>query len=66
VLNGLQALRGKAFRLHLHGIPRIEETVRRQGFRVVAAERTWLWEVRVFVRDSDHGGDLPDARPDGT
>ena len=50
VLNGLQALRGDAFRLYLHGISRIEAAVEEEGFRIVASERTWLWEIRVFVR----------------
>lgn len=53
LLNGLQVLRRKAFRVHLHGSRRVEEAVRAQGFSPVAAARTWLWEVRVFVRSSE-------------
>lgn len=55
LLNSIQALRGNAFRLYLHGVPQIEAAVRDHGFRVVATDRTLLWEVRVFVR----GGDPP-------
>jgi magnesium-protoporphyrin O-methyltransferase len=50
LLNGVQALRGDAFRLYLHGISRIEDAVKNRGFQMVVSERTWLWEVRVFVR----------------
>jgi magnesium-protoporphyrin O-methyltransferase len=57
-LNGVQALRRNAFRLYLHGLPSIESAVRAQGFRMVAAERTLLWEVRVFARIHD-----PSAAP---
>ena len=60
VLNAFQALRRKAFRVHLHGIPRVEERVRAEGFLPVTAARTWLWEVRVFVRTP-----TPDAAPPG-
>jgi magnesium-protoporphyrin O-methyltransferase len=55
LLNAVQALRGNAFRLYLHGVPRIEAAVRGQGFQCVAARRTLLWEIRVFVRAP--GGD---------
>ncbi|MEJ2538447.1 MAG: class I SAM-dependent methyltransferase [Gemmatimonadota bacterium] len=50
LLNGIQALRGKAFRLYLHGVPRIESAVEARGFQAVASRRTWLWEIRVFAR----------------
>lgn len=50
MLNGLQAMRGSAFRLYLHGLPRIEAAVAEQGFEAVTAERTLLWEIRVFAR----------------
>jgi magnesium-protoporphyrin O-methyltransferase len=50
ILNAVQTVRRKAFRVHLHGVGRVEERVRDQGFVPVASARTWLWEVRVFVR----------------
>lgn len=50
LLNAVQAMRGNAFRLYLHGVPRVEAAVRGQGFRAVAARRTLLWEIRVFER----------------
>lgn len=50
MLNGLQALRGSAFRLYLHGLPRIEAAVAEHGFEAVASRRTVLWEIRVFAR----------------
>lgn len=61
LLNAVQALRGNAFRLYLHGVPRIEEAVRGQGFRAVAASRTLLWEIRVFERVP--AGDQTSAAP---
>ncbi len=59
VLNALQALRRKAFRVHLHGVPRVEERVRAEGFLPVTSARTWLWEVRVFVRTPTPAADPP-------
>jgi len=55
VLNALQALRGDAFRLYLHGLPRIEAAVAAHGFEAVAAKRTLLWEIRVFTRVAQRG-----------
>jgi hypothetical protein len=44
-------LRRSAFRTYLHPPARIDEEIRRHGFRRVAASRTLIWEAALYRRE---------------
>lgn len=50
LINLFQRVRGRSFRVYLHGPDRIEAEARRHGMEPVSSARTLLWEVRLFRR----------------
>jgi magnesium-protoporphyrin O-methyltransferase len=56
ILNLVEALRRKAFRVYLHGVDRIRDEAAVHGLAEVFRDRTFLWEVRVFRRAAPQSG----------
>jgi magnesium-protoporphyrin O-methyltransferase len=56
-INLFQRLRGKEFRVYLHGEERIAAEALRHGLEPGQADRTFLWQVRVFRRKEPPGED---------
>lgn len=52
VQNAIKGLRGSAFRTYVHSPASIDDMLRHAGFARVSLQRTWLWEVVVYVRGS--------------
>ena len=50
LLNFAQRLRGSSFRSYLHAPADIDALLQRLGFQRNSTQRTWFWEVVVYVR----------------
>lgn len=48
--NAVKRVRGSAFRTFLHSPSAIDALLRRAGFERRSTQRTWIWEVVVYVR----------------
>jgi magnesium-protoporphyrin O-methyltransferase len=51
--NAFFRLRRSAYRAYLHPEARVEEAVRRQGFRRTSHARTFLWNVVTYAREAE-------------
>ena len=48
--NGQRRLARNSFRTFVHPIAKIEETIRRAGFKLSSRRETWIWSADVYVR----------------
>ena len=48
--NGQRRLARNDFRTFVHPTAKIEETIRRGGFRLSCRRETWMWSADVYLR----------------
>jgi magnesium-protoporphyrin O-methyltransferase len=48
--NGYRRLKRDAFRTFVHPSPRIEQLIRRAGFKLERRRETWTWSIDVYTR----------------
>ena len=49
-INATRRMRGSKFRAYAHSPSAIDAVLRSQGLDRISAQRTWVWDIAVFVR----------------